>query len=85
MDAETREFVTGGSEQTRTRRKKLLSLRAGFGGVSAFGYPLGMIPGVQTPNDPPPVNPDQFGGGGEGQGDAGAGEGSGGDGGGGAP
>jgi hypothetical protein len=51
-------------EEQRRRRKKLLHLRASFGGVAGFGYPIGMIPGVQSPNDAPPCNPDQFGGGG---------------------
>jgi len=60
------------SEAARRRRKKLLHLRATFGGVSAFGYPYGPIPGVQTPpNDPPPCNPDQFGSGGSAPADAG--------------
>lgn len=55
-------------ERVSIRRKKLLNLRRGsrngvFGltyGMSAFGYPLGAIAGVQTPDLP--VSPDQFGG-----------------------
>lgn len=56
-------------ERVSLRRKKLLNLRRGvrggvFGlgyGVSAFGYPLGTIPGVQTAPTDPPISPDQFG------------------------
>lgn len=63
------------------RRRKVLNLRRGlrggvFGvsyGMSAFGYPLGAITGVQVPAEPP-LSTDQFGGAdaGEGSGDAGS-------------
>lgn len=49
------------------RRRKLLNLRRARGvlglsyGMSAFGYPLGSITGVQGPPTDPPVSPAQFG------------------------
>lgn len=78
MSPEVNSFVMG-AEEMPTRRRKQLSLRATGGagllyGVSAFGYPLGAIPGVQVPATEPPLQGDQFGGGagaGEGSGDAG--------------
>lgn len=78
MNPETQSFVMG-AEEMPARRRKQLSLRGSGGlglmyGISAFGYPLGAIPGVQTPDTSPPLQGDQFGGavgGGEGSGDAG--------------
>ena len=48
-------------EEISPRRRKLLGLRGIRYGVSAFGFQLGAIPGVQMPYTDPPLG-EQWGG-----------------------